>query len=65
MQAPAMRYGNSSYRVEVRIPSFTRAIAGDRVVLEPPDAIHDNSMRWNNGADGAACFPRIACPQVV
>jgi hypothetical protein len=27
--------------------------------LKPSDAVQDDSMRWNNSTDGAACFLRL------
>jgi hypothetical protein len=33
--------------------------------LKSLDAVQDDSMRWNNSADGVACFLRLAGPQVV
>jgi hypothetical protein len=33
--------------------------------LKSPDAVQDDPMRWNNSTDGAACFLRLAGPQVM
>lgn len=33
--------------------------------LKSYDAVQDDPMRRNNGADGAACFLRLAGPQVM
>jgi len=33
--------------------------------LKSPDAVQDDPVRRNNSTDGAACFLRLAGPQVV
>src|ERR1035438_2416793 len=36
-----------------------------RTVSKSPDAVQDDSMRWDNNIDGPACLLHLACPQVV